>query len=193
MIGRWWKKFLQRRAQRRAQSQLGDAVALLANALRAGLTLERAVDFVAEHGPAPIAEHFARIRQDVRMGASLTDAFAQLSQRVGGEEAALLRYAVAVLFDAGGNLIALFDGVNHAVHERLRVQGKIRTFVTQGVASGVIIICLPLLLLAIMSLMMPQIVTPLFTTLPGFVIFGLAVTLQIAGLCWMKKIVQVPI
>ena len=184
---------MKRRYRKQCQVQFVDAVVMMANALQAGLNLQQAVELVASEGPSPLRIEFDRAVTATSLGMRFETAIAGLTERIGGEDAAYLRFAVFVLRESGGDLIRTFQRLATTIQERERVRGRIRSLTTQGMVSGVVIAAMPLVLCAGMALIMPHFIAPLFTTWLGRTLLCAALVLQGLGLLWMRTIVRVKV
>lgn len=185
------RRFHNRRRIERCLTQWGDACALVANGLRAGLTLPQAFALVAAEAPPPLREEFQRLVDTMALGKSIDAACTELERRLPAEEVSVVAHAVAVLQSMGGNLVAVFDRVVAIVREQHRVRTRIRTLTTQGMLTGWIVAALPFVHLGLVTFWMPQCVRPLFTTILGRGVLITAIVLQGIGLWWMRRIVQI--
>src|SRR5438067_7696671 len=140
-IGQRLKKF---------NSQLGDTLTLLSNALKAGYSFAQAVDTVAKNGTPPISEEFARAVREMNLGGSVEEALNNMVKRVDSDDLDLVVTAVAIHRTVGGNLAEILDNIAHTIRERIRIKGEIRTLTAQARASGYLITALPIFLAAFM-------------------------------------------
>ena len=79
------------RASRRQAAfadQLDDSLQLMASSMRAGHSLLRALDAVAQDADSPTSDEFARIVNETRVGRDLTAALEETAERMGSEEPA---------------------------------------------------------------------------------------------------------
>lgn len=184
-------RFKQRRTLEKCKRQWPDACVLTANGLRAGLSLQQAIELAASDAPVPIREELQQVVADIALGQGVEEAICRLEKRMPCEQVAVVSHAVSVLQTTGGNLVEVFDRVVAIVREQQRVAMKIRTLTLQGILSGAMVSLLPLFVLAIFGVCMPQWIRPLFTTSYGWIILCIAFSLQGAGIFWMKKIVRI--
>ena len=75
--------FHRRRRLRRFDAQLTEALQQMANALRAGLTLQQAIDQVGRDAAAPLRQEFGLFTREIKLGAPLDDALLAMAGRVG--------------------------------------------------------------------------------------------------------------
>lgn len=171
--------------------QLDETLQMLASALRAGHSLPRALDVVAQEAETPTAEELARIVNENRLGRDLVDALTQTADRMESQDFRWVAEAVAVHRDTGGNLNEVLDRVGETIRERGEVRAKIAALASEGKLSGMVLMGLPIVVGGAYSLMNPGYMTPLFTTSTGHILVGISVGLFVAGGLWMRNVVTV--
>lgn len=174
-----------------ADRQLPDALLLLCNSLKAGLALPQAVDLASSLLAPPLSEEFGRVVAQQRMGKDFDSAFLSLSDSIPTEDLILLTQSVEVLRRTGGNLVETFSSINNTITERRRVEDKIRSLTSQGVAQAATLLLLPWLLAALLALMAPDFISPLYSTRLGICLITVAVLMEVVGAVWLRKIVMI--
>ncbi|KAB8140530.1 secretion system protein [Chloroflexia bacterium SDU3-3] len=153
-------------AKRRLKSfnnQLGDAIGMLANSLRSGYSFLQSMELVSREAPAPMAQEFRRVVQEVGLGLSTSQALDNLLKRVPSDDLDLLITAVNIQQEVGGNLAQILETIGHTIRERVRIKGEISVLTAQGRMSGYVITALPIGLAMMISMMNPSFMAPLFT------------------------------
>ena len=89
--------------------QLPDALLMLARSLRAGLTIEQAVDMTGEQGPKPLADEFRRCAAQIRLGLPSALALENAARRLQLLDFNVLVSTVSLHARVGGNLPMLLD------------------------------------------------------------------------------------
>ena len=174
-------------------SQMVDALQLLSNGIRAGLSVPQAIGMIVDEMPAPISQEFNVILQQNRIGVPLEECFENLSKRVPTEDNDMFVSSVNILRETGGNLAETFDTIVDVIRERVRLQQKIDTFTAQGMFQGMVIGAMPYGLGLIYYLQDPASMTPLFTTVIGFIMLFMAIAFDLAGIYVIMKIVKIKI
>lgn len=174
-------------------SQMVDALQLLSNGIRAGLSVPQAIGMIVDEMPAPISQEFNIILQQNRIGVPLEECFENLAKRVPTEDNDMFVSSVNILRETGGNLAETFDTIVDVIRERVRLQQKIDTFTAQGMFQGMVIGAMPYALGFIYYLQDPSSMTPLFTTVIGFIMLFVAVLFDLAGIYVIMKIVKIKI
>jgi tight adherence protein B len=99
--------------------------------------------------------------------------------------------SVNILKETGGNLAETFDSISYTIRERIKVESKISAMVSQGVMQGVIVVLMPFALGGILYTIDPERIAPMFTTIPGWILLIVMMSLQFVGGYTIWKIVQV--
>lgn len=177
----------------RADRQLPDALALMCNALKAGLALPQAVELAADLLPMPLSEDFGRVLRQLRTGRDFDSAFATLAESVPTEDMVLLVQSVDVLRRTGGNLIETFSSLAATIAQRRRVADRVSALTSQGVAQAITLLMLPWLLGAALWVLAPDFIEPLYSTRLGTCLLAMAMFMEAAGAVWLRKIVVIKI
>ena len=173
--------------------QMVDALQLLSNGIRAGLSVPQAIGMIVEEMPAPISQEFNILLQQNRIGMPLEECFENLAKRVPLEDNDMFVSSVNILRETGGNLSETFDTIVEVIRERVRLQQKVDTYTAQGMFQGMTIGAMPTLLGLVYYFQDPNSMTPLFTTAIGLVFLFFAVMFNISGIYVIMKIVKIKI
>lgn len=173
--------------------QMVDALQLLSNGIRAGLSVPQAIGMIVDEMPAPISQEFNIILQQNRIGMPLEECFENLAKRVPLEDNDMFVSSVNILRETGGNLAETFDTIIDVIRERVRLQQKVDTYTAQGMFQGMTIGAMPYALGIIYFLQDPDSMMPLFTSPIGLIMLFLAMAFDIAGIYVIMKIVKIKI
>lgn len=188
---RWIIDFLVEKRIKAYSGQMVDALQLLANGIRAGLSVPQSIGMIVEEMPAPISQEFNVLLQQNRIGMPLEECFENLAKRVPLEDNDMFVSSINILRETGGNLAETFDTIVEVIRERVRLQQKVDTYTAQGMFQGMTIGSMPFLLGLVYYLQDPASMTPLFTTPLGLVFLFVAVLLDFAGIYVIMKIVKI--
>jgi tight adherence protein B len=186
-------RFYRRRRLLRFNAQLADGLQQMANALRAGFTLQQAIDQVGREGNAPLRQEFGLLIKEVKLGLPLDDALTAMAKRVGSEELDLLAISTAIARQLGGNLAELFESIAATIRERFRLEGRIAALTSQGKLQGLIVAALPLCVGLFLDAYRPDLIAPMFETAYGYVLVGAVVLLQGTGFVLIRRIVAIDV
>ena len=85
------------------------------------------------------------------------------------------------------------EPVRHALRERDRIQGEIRTLTTQQTYTGYLLVLLPVGIAAVITVMSPDYMRPLLSTDLGRMLTAGAVTMDIIGFVVMRRILAIEV
>jgi tight adherence protein B len=182
-----------RRRVRRFNGQLTEALQQMANALRAGLTLQQTIDQIGRDFAAPLGQEFGLFIREVKLGASLDDALAAMVARVGSEDLELVATSASIARQLGGNMAEMFEAIAATIRERFRLEGKIAALTSQGKLQGLIVAALPLVMGVFLNSYRPDLIEPMFETAYGYALVATVVVLQAAGFLAIRRVVNVDI
>jgi tight adherence protein B len=149
-------KWRQGRRLKAFNSRLPDTLSLLANALKAGLSLPQAIESVAQNAGPPIAEELTRVIRETKLGTPTPAALVNMVRRVGSEDLDLIVTAIAIQSTVGGNLARILEGISHTIRQRVQVKAQIGAMTAQMRASGWIITLLPFIVAGILNVITPS-------------------------------------
>lgn len=184
-------RVLHKRRIKKFVIQMVDGLSLMSNAMRSGLNVPQALQIVSDELPNPISQEFALVLSQNKLGVTLEDAMSNLSVRMPNDDIEMFTTSVNILKETGGNLAETFDSISHTIRERIKVESKIAAMVSQGVLQGIIVVLMPFALGAILYGIDPERVRPMFTTIPGWIMLTIMMTLQAIGGFAIWKIVQI--
>ena len=170
--------------------QLGEAVVSMAAAVRAGLSVRRAVSEAAERAEPPLRDELESVVHRLGTGEPLDSALSSLDCRLGLSDAALVVNALAVHRRAGGDLPSLLDEIARVIRERLEDRRAVRGLTVQARSSGVVLAVLPIAFVALLSGTGGDGLGAFYRTPSGASLLLAALSLQALGFMWMRWIVQ---
>jgi tight adherence protein B len=88
----------------------------------------------------------------------------------------------------GANLTRLLEVLLENIQEKERLVRKRDAMTSQARLSGMLMGCLPFLLGLVFFVMDPSLMTPLFTTPPGWAILFTALLLETIGFLWIRQL-----
>ncbi|HVA87450.1 MAG TPA: type II secretion system F family protein [Candidatus Saccharimonadales bacterium] len=200
MLPRFW---LGRRRAGRLKAfnnQLADTITLIANALRAGSSFLQAIEMVARETRPPISTEFGRVIREVNLGLAFDQALESMLRRVRSDDLELMVTAISIQHQVGGNLAEILDSIAFTIRERVRIQGEIRTLTAQQRMSGYVVGFLPIGLTAILFVIAPNFMQPMFRKPPevlglpaGVIVLCIAAFAMFMGFMIIRRIVDIEV
>jgi tight adherence protein B len=186
--------FMRSRRSRKLSEQLPDALEMMARSLRAGHSLSSAFKMVATEMPTPVSLEFGRAFEAQELGLPFEKAVSDMTRRAPeNQDLKIFALSVIVQKETGGNLVEIIEKIADTVRARYRFQGKLAGLTAEGRMSSYIVGSLPFLSLLFMLFANRPYVLPLFTTVGGHYILGLALGMWTLGFLWMRSMNKVTI
>ena len=123
------------------------ALDLIKSSLEAGHTLLRALQVVVGEFADPLGSEFRTVLEQVRLGLPLTRAMEDMLQRVPEEDLRLLLVAVKVQTEVGSSLAVIVSRLSEVIRTRQRLKLQIKTLTAQSRMGGMVVGCLPIVVL----------------------------------------------
>lgn len=117
-------------------AQLGDAIVMMNNALRAGFTFQQAMDTVAKELPDPMSGEFSRALREIQLGVPLEEALNGISYRMKSDDFDLLATAVIIQRQVGGNLSQILETIGTTIRDRVKLKREVKVLTAEGVMAG---------------------------------------------------------
>jgi tight adherence protein B len=179
--------FKARTRTHRFENQLPDLLITLAASLKAGHSFRQGIQSVVEEGAEPASDEFKRVLTETQLGKPMDDALSNMAARVGSKNFTFVVTAVTIQRQIGGSLAGLFDMVAETVRQRQQFARKVKGLTAMGRMSAYVLVALPFFLAAIITLMNPVYMAPLWHSGTGHkLVMGGLVMITIGSLMLRK-------
>ncbi len=186
-------RFYRHRRVKLFNTQLTDALQQLANALRAGLTFQQAMDQIGRESAAPLRQEFGLFTKEVKLGVPLEEALINMANRVGSEDLELVATSTNIARQLGGNMAEMFETIAATIRERFRLEGKINALTSQGKLQGWIVASLPLGIGLFFNWYRPDLMEPMFENAYGYILISVILVLEAIGFLLIRRIVAIDV
>lgn len=182
-----------KRRRARFAVQLPDALTMIANALRAGASLQMSLDVVVRESAPPISQELGLVVREQRLGVALEDALEGMARRVTSQDFDLVVSAIVIAKEVGGNLSETLERLAGTLRSKAIMEGKIDALTSQGKMQGIVVGLLPVFLAGILTFMDPVAMAPLYNTYWGWAAMGAVLILELIGAFFIRKIVNIDV
>src|SRR5438552_3511986 len=193
LIPGFYVKYRVSQRLKKFNTQLGDTLTLLSNALKAGYSFAQAIDTVAKNAVPPIGDEFGRAVREMNLGGSPDEALMNITKRVISPDFDLVATAYAIHRTVGGNLAEILDNIAYTIRERVRIKGEIATLTAQARASGTLITALPIVLAAFMYFVTPTYFRPMFGSIIGWILLAIGGFMIFVGNLIIRRVVAIEV
>lgn len=173
--------------------QMVDALTIMSNGIKSGSNPQQSMQRVVEIMGNPISAEFAQVITQTQFGQSFEEALTDLGERIPRPDVQMFVVAINILKETGGNLSETFTTIVSTIRERQKLEKKISAMTAQGIMQGIIVSCIPFILMGVFFALDPDHIKPMFTTLAGLVMLVVMLGLQIIGGVMIKKIVTIKV
>jgi tight adherence protein B len=142
--------------------QLVDVLILMTGAVRAGYSLPQAIEVVSKELKSPASEEFRRVRHEIGLGLSLSQALNNLVARMENDDLYLAVTAININSQVGGNIVTMLEAVTNTIRERIRLFSEVRVLTAQQRFGSYILTFMPIAMLAAMFFINPSYMMRLF-------------------------------
>ncbi|MEX3933563.1 type II secretion system F family protein [Paraburkholderia phymatum] len=185
--------WMRARRIRTLERQLPDALLMMAGALRAGGSFPIALESAVQESVPPISQEFDLLLREIRLGIDLDIAMRNIEKRIPVPDFMMVTAAVTIAREVGGNLADALESVARTLQSKLQMEGKIRALTSQGRMQGIVMTCLPLLLMMVLRALEPVAMAPLFTTPIGWSTLAVIAMMEWLGYQSIARIVRIEV
>lgn len=178
---------------RKVRTELPDALDMLANSLSAGLTLPQALLRNLDHFPPLVAEEFARVIYDTRLGYSIGGAFDNFARRLPISDVQMIAIATKIGAAHGGNIPESLRMLSALLRDNLAFEEELKAMTTEGRMQAIVMSLLPMVLIVLLGLVKRDLMAPLFTTGIGWLTLFILFGMQGLAYLWIRKIVDIKV
>ncbi|MFZ3207510.1 MAG: type II secretion system F family protein [Geobacteraceae bacterium] len=173
--------------------QLPDTLTTIARSLRAGHSLNSAVELIGQEMPDPTSEFFKTAYEQQKLGLPVTDSLTNIAERVESLDFRFFITVVTINNEVGGNLAEVLDKLAATIRDRLKIRRQVRVYTAQGRLSGYLLAALPIITFIVFSFIMPGYEDALIKSKQGQIILAAAFAAQIIGFLFIRKIINIRI
>jgi tight adherence protein B len=178
------------RYRQKIEDQLADAMVMLANAVRAGLSLAQSLEILASQCPKPINAEFHQIVAEYNLGKPLQQTLIEARARLRSENFALFAAALMASHESGGRLNETVERIATSVLELQRLERKVMAETAQARRSATYMAIAPVIILVVYYFVDPVNTRLLFVTTAGHIILTAAVLFNVAAYAWARLILN---
>ena len=190
----FWLVSIQRnRRVARFDDQLPEALESMSRALQAGHPFLETFKLIGEEMPDPIGAEFRRVFNDINYGTLPKTAYLSMLERVPSVSLNALITAVIIQQESGGRMAEILDKIADVIRGRFRLARRVRSLSAEGRMSAWVLILLPFGLGVMMSLNDPEYLPQLLEHPQGMEWVTRAGLLMIAGILWIRKIINIKV
>jgi tight adherence protein B len=173
--------------------QMSEIATLISNSLRAGLSIPQAFRVVADKMSRPAGVEFSTTDRELRMGVDVEAAMRRMLARLPSEELRMMITTITIQRLAGGNLAEALAVMSSAITARRKLMEEINAMTAEARYTGVLLVILPIITLALVNRMMPGSVARFLSHPIGWVIMIIYVIVQAVAFILVRRISDIKV
>ncbi len=187
-----WLFYVYRRSDRttRIREQLPASMEMMSRAVRAGETLDQAVDGAGRTTENPLGVEWRRTARHLDLGLSVPAAMKSMTKRVPLMEMRILGTALNVQRRTGGNLSQTLDRLANVIRDRLSYQRSFQAATGSSRMATLLIAIAGPAVFTYMMFFQPDYMGNFFNLPGGLPLLGIAAVLQTVGLVWIYNLLR---
>ncbi len=193
ILPKYYIKSLSAKRLKRFEEQLPDALLMVSGAMRAGASLNVALESMIKEQKPPLSQEFELMLREQRLGMDFDTALVNMEKRNPIQDFSLVVSGLRISREVGGNLAEILESLAHTLREKATMEGKIRSLTAQGKMQGLIMSCLPLLMMAALNWIEPKAMGTMFTTLFGWATLTVILVMITIGYLFIRKITTIDV
>lgn len=178
---------------KRFEAQLPDGLVMLSGAMRAGASLNIALESLVKEQPAPLSQEFELFLKEQRLGVEFEESLKKMEQRIPIPDFSMLVTALLINREVGGNLAETMETLGETLRRKGMMEGKIQSLTAQGKLQGIVMTGLPILLGVLLNFIEPEAMSKLWTTTVGYMVLVVIVIMEMLGYFMISKITSIDV
>lgn len=178
---------------KRLEKQLPDGLAMISGAMRAGASLNIALEAMVKEQPAPLSQEFELFLKEQRLGVDFEVSIKDMQKRIPLQDFNMLVTALLINREVGGNLAETMETLGETLRRKEMMEGKIDGLTAQGKLQGIVMTGLPIFLGVLLNFMEPEAMSKLWTTTIGWIVLTIVITMEAMGYFIINKITSIDV
>jgi tight adherence protein B len=184
---------MRKKRLKKFEEQLPDGLLMLTGAMRAGASLNIAIDGLVKETPAPLSQEFELFKREQRIGTDFDKSLQNMEKRLPIQDFTMLTSALRINREIGGNLAEILESLADTLLRKQQMEGKIDSLTAQGKLQGVVMTGLPILLGFLLYFLEPESMEKLWTTTFGYGVLGVIIIMEFLGYIMINKITSIDV
>ncbi len=184
---------MRKKRLKRFEEQLPDGLAMISGAMRAGASLNIALESLVKEQPAPLSQEFELFLKEQRLGVDFEVSLKSMSERVPLQDFNMLVTALLINKEVGGNLAETMETLGDTLRKKAMMEGKIDGLTAQGKLQGIVMSGLPIFLGFVLNFIEPEAMSKLWTTTLGWIVLTLIIVMEAMAYFTISKITSIDV
>lgn len=179
--------------QEAARESVPEILRSMGTCLQTGYTLMQTFDQVSKEAGGPLKAAFSQAAHLLEAGRPASEALARLRDSTSIPELSFVAVALQVQHEAGGSMRQVLEAARDTVEGEIELKRSLRVHTAQAKLSARIVSVMPLVLVALFSVISEGFLEPFFSSVAGLGLLGLAVGMQLAGIFAVRRMLSMEV
>lgn len=189
-LPRWFLGMARSRRQKKFTANFADALDVIVRGIKSGLPLNECLKIIAREGETPVKEEFQILIEGIAVGVDTDEGLRRMLRRMPLPELNFFAIVLAIQSKTGGNLAEALSNLSGVLRARRMMREKVAALSSEAKASAMIIGSLPPGVAAMVSVISPEYIAPLFTTSIGQLVLLGGVSWMAIGVFIMRQMIN---
>lgn len=187
-----FSKILQPRflIRKKITEQIPLLIQSIGNSMRAGYSFSQSIQLISPELPKPIKSYISELEKRIHFGENINNALLNLKKSLNHPDISFFVDSTIIQLKGGGDISKIYTKLSKSIRERIKLERDLKTAVSQGKLSGYIIAAMWPLSLLLFTILSPDYISILFTSLIGRTLISTAIVLELFGFFCIHKITK---
>lgn len=175
------------------EAQLPDGLIMVSGAMRAGASLNIALEGLVREMQPPLSQEFELFMREQKIGVDFGKSLEHMEKRLPIQDFSMLASALRINREIGGNLAEIIEALGDTLRKKHQMEGKIQSLTAQGKLQGIVMTGLPILLGVLLYFLEPASMEKLWSTWYGYITLGVIIVMEFVGYIFISKITRIDV
>ena len=196
---RYNRKNITRKIQGVLGLQFRDALESVTAALRAGYSIENALnesrkEMSSLHGEeSPIYKELNRVVHEISLGVNTETALLDFSKRSGVEDIHTFASVFSIAKRGGGDLVEIIRKTSDDISAKIDTKNEISVLISSKKLEQNIMSCMPLGIILYIGISSPEMLEPLYGNITGVIVMTVCLAVYAAAYYFSKRIMNIEV
>jgi len=175
------------------EAQLPDGLIMVSGAMRAGASLNIALEGLVREMQPPLSQEFELFMREQKIGVDFGKSLEHMEKRLPIQDFSMLASALRINREIGGNLAEIIEALGDTLRKKHQMEGKIQSLTAQGKLQGIVMTGLPILLGVLLYFLEPNSMEKLWSTWYGYITLTVIIVMEFVGYIFISKITRIDV
>lgn len=175
------------------REEIPDVLRAFSMSFRSGHSLSQTLADASKETDGYMSRLLSTAADRLEMGATTTEALSAMRNNPRLPELSFVAVALDVQHKSGGSIAPVLESATESIEGELKLMRSLRVQTAQAKLSASIVTVMPFILVALFSLMSPDFLSPFFSSALGMAVLALALTMQLAGVLVVRRMLKVEV